>query len=95
MRLILAMGIGLMVMFVMGSEMLYFVAMGLGMLVMMLIMMHIMCPYIETMESWSEEKQARSVFYLAIFAIAMLVFCDPGSSIVAKQKRMTPVRQVI
>jgi hypothetical protein len=75
--------------------MLYFVAMGLGMLVIMLIMMHIMCPYIETMESWSEEKQTRYVFYLAIFAIAMLVFCEPDSSIVVKQKQMAPVRQVI
>lgn len=75
----LAMGIGLM-----GIEMLYLIAMGFGMLLMLLIMMHIACPYIEAWNSWEEENQKKTVLYFGIFAFAMLVYYEPDSSLVAK-----------
>lgn len=84
----LAMGIGLMFMFMltsMSSEMLYLIAMGFGIMLLMSIMFYILCPYFKYIDSWSEETQAKSVFYFGVFAIAMLVYYEPDSSLVVKR----------
>jgi hypothetical protein len=84
----LAIGVGLIFMFVnMSFEMLYLMIIGFGMMLVMSIMFYILslCPYFKSFDSWEEETQSRTVFYFGVFAIAMLVYYEPDSSLVAKR----------